>query len=140
MFMKPFEGYTVGEKWRSRGRSITEADLVMFSALSGDWYPLHTDREWAAQGPYGQRIAHGMLLLSIATGLITMDPGTVRAFYGMDRVRFVHPVFIGDTVHVDLEVTGLVPKSQGGVVEAQMTLGNQTQEPVAVAALKILVS
>lgn len=75
MFEKYFNELNIGERWVSRGRTITEADLVLFSAFSGDWYPLHTDKEWAAQTSFGQRIAHGMLVLSVAMGLLDMVPG-----------------------------------------------------------------
>jgi acyl dehydratase len=94
----------IGDRVHSgRGRTITEADLVMFSAFSGDWASLHTDQEWVDKhGPFPGRIAHGCLTLSAATGLeFTMLPeqDKVLAFYGMDRVRFVKPVFIGDTIY-----------------------------------------
>lgn len=138
MFDRPYEEYRLGETWTSRGRTITEADLVMFAAFSGDWYPLHTDREWAQKGPFGQRIAHGMLVLSVATGLITMKPGIVLAFYGIDRVRFVAPTYIGDTVSVRLEVSGLTAKPQGGVVAVSLTIQKQTGEAVVVSTLKVL--
>lgn len=140
MFDRPFEDYTVGEVWMSRGRTITEADLVMFSAFSGDWYPLHTDKEWAQKGPFGQRIAHGMLVLSVSTGLLTMKPGVVLAFYGIDRVRFVAPTYIGDTISVELEVKGLSVKERGGVVDTQLTVKKQTNEPVVVSTLRVLVA
>ena len=140
MFDRPFEDYTVGEVWMSRGRTVTEADLVMFSAFSGDWYPLHTDKEWARKGPFGQRIAHGMLVLSVSTGLLTMKPGVVLAFYGIDRVRFVAPTYIGDTISVELEVKGLSVKERGGVVDTQLTVKKQTNEPVVVSTLRVLVA
>ncbi|MDA8192411.1 MAG: MaoC/PaaZ C-terminal domain-containing protein [Thermaerobacter sp.] len=140
MFTKTFEQYRMGDSWRSRGRTITEADLVMFAAFSGDWYPLHTDREWAAQGPFGQRIAHGMLVLSVATGLMVMDPGIVLAFYGMDRVRFVAPTFIGDTISVELAIAALTPKPKGGLVAASSTIRKQSGDAVAISTLKILVA
>ncbi|MCL5972527.1 MAG: MaoC family dehydratase N-terminal domain-containing protein [Firmicutes bacterium] len=140
MFEKPFEDYTVGEVWSSRGRTITEADLVMFSAFSGDWYPLHTDKEWAQKGPFGQRIAHGMLVLAASTGLITMNPGVVLAFYGIDRVRFVAPTYIGDTISAELQVSALSIKKRGGVVDTQLTIKKQTGEPVVMATLRILVA
>ncbi len=140
MFDRPYAAYQPGERWESRGRTITEADLVLFAAFSGDWYPLHTDREWAARGPFGQRIAHGMLVLSIATGLMVFQPGVVLAFYGMDQVRFVAPTFIGDTLRVSLTVTGVQEKSNGGVVTSAMTVKKQSDQPVAVADIKVLVA
>ncbi len=140
MFDRTYGAYQLGEQWQSFGRTITEADLVLFAAFSGDWYPLHTDQEWAAQGPFHQRIAHGMLILSVATGLMVFKPGIVLAFYGIDRVRFVRPTFIGDTVHVVLTATELEEKASGGVVSCAMTVQKQTGEAVIEAAIKILVA
>ncbi len=140
MFDRIFSDYTIGETWQSRGRTITEADLVMFSAFSGDWYPLHTDREWAQTGPFGQRIAHGMLILSVATGLLTFKSGIVLAFYGIDQARFVKPTYIQDTIHVALEVTEKEEKSSGGVLTCAMRIIKQTQDDVMRGAIKILVA
>jgi len=141
MFDRPFEAYRIGDRWRSRGRTMTETDLVMFAALSGDWYPLHTDQEWAATTRYGQRIAHGMLVLSVATGLMVFKPGIVLAFYGLDQVRFIRPTYIGDTLHVDLEVQHLQNKGPtGGVVTCGLQIVKQTDETVATGLFKVLVS
>jgi acyl dehydratase len=142
MFDKYFEDFEVGDKWRSRGRTITESDLVMFSAFSGDWYPLHTDKEYAEKNtPFKQRIAHGMLVMSVASGLIKMEPEIIVAFYGIDRVRFLRPTFIHDTIHVAFEVTDLQDKGNGtGVVTADQSVVNQHDQPVIVGQYKILVN
>ena len=141
MFNKYFEQYEIGEKWTSRGRTITEADLVMFSAFSGDWYPLHTDIEYAANTPFQQRIAHGMLVLSVATGLIQFEPDIISAFYGMERVRFTNPTFIGDTLHVELKVIDLLERnSRGGIVTVIQEVKKQTGETVTIAEMKLLVN
>lgn len=141
MFDRPFETYQIGDRWESRGRTITESDLVMFSAFSGDWYPLHADREWASKTRYGQRIAHGMLVLSVATGLMVFKPGIVLAFYGLDRTRFVRPTYIGDTLHVELEVQALQDKKAlGGVVTCMMHVVKHTGEVVVSGIFKILVA
>jgi len=84
-----FDDIQLGEKYVSRGRTITEADIVGFAGLTGDWYELHVNKEVAKNSPFGERIAHGMLVLSIATGLITPYDKALIAFYGMDKVRFV---------------------------------------------------
>jgi len=134
-----YDELEVGTTWRSRGRTITEADIVMFAALSGDWYPLHTDKEWAAKTQFGQRIAHGLLVLSVCSGLWNIAPGTVVAFYGIDKLRFTAPTFIGDTIHVELEV--LAKEDRGpdqGVVTFQLEAKNQRNETVMVATKKIL--
>jgi acyl dehydratase len=140
MFDRIFSNYQIGETWESRRRTITEADLVMFSAFSGDWYPLHTDREWAQKGPFGQRIAHGMLILSVATGLMVFKPGIVLAFYGIDRLRFIKPTYIQDTIGVNLEVRDKEEKLSGGIVTCAMKVTKQTGESVVQATIKILVA
>ena len=104
MIQRYFDDIAVGDKTVTRGRTITEADIVNFCAFSGDWYPLHADAEYAKQSSFGKRIAHGLLVLSVASGLVPLDPGIVVAFYGMERVRFTNPTFIGDTIHVESEV------------------------------------
>lgn len=141
MFTKYLEQYQVGETWVSKGRTITEADLVMFSAFSGDWYPLHTDKEYAAKTPFKQRIAHGMLVLSAATGLFQFEPGVVVAFYGMEQVRFTNPTYIGDTIHLEVKITDIQEKDNGrGVITALQEIKKQTGETVAVAVMKLMVN
>ena len=83
------------------GRTITEADLVNFAALTGDWHPQHADAEWASDSEFGERVAHGMLVLSYAVGLAPIDPARVLALRGLDRVAFKRPVRIGDTIRVE---------------------------------------
>ena len=94
----------VGAELTTRGRTITEADLVSFSALTGDWHPQHADAEWAAAGRFGERVAHGMLVLSYAVGLVPFDPERVVALRGLDSVTFKRPVRIGDTIRVRSQV------------------------------------
>ncbi|MBP1931307.1 MaoC/PaaZ C-terminal domain-containing protein [Ammoniphilus resinae] len=141
MFNRYFDQYEIGEIWTSRGRTITETDLVLFSAFSGDWYPLHTNKEYAANTPFQQRIAHGMLVLSVATGLIQFEPDIIAAFYGMERVRFTNPTFIGDTIQVELRVIDLLERnSRGGIVTVIQEVKKQTSEIVTVAEMKLLVN
>lgn len=85
----------------SRGRTVTEADVVAFSALTGDWHPQHSDAEWAAASAFGERIAHGMLIVSFAVGLVAFDPERVVALRRIRDVVFKRPVRLGDTVHVE---------------------------------------
>jgi 3-hydroxybutyryl-CoA dehydratase len=109
--------------------AIIEADLVMFPAFSGDWYPLYTDKEYAANTRFEQRIAHGMLVLSTATGLMQFESGIVVAFYGMDKVRFTNPTFIGDTIYLNTNVIDLKDKGQSqGVVTVLQEVKKQTDE------------
>jgi 3-hydroxybutyryl-CoA dehydratase len=136
-----YEELKIGTTTRSRGRTITEADVVGFAGLSGDWHPLHTDAEYAAKGPFGARIGHGMLTLAVCTGLMTLSPVTVEAFYGMDRVRFIRPVRLGDTIRVETTVAEKIPREGGGgrvVVACEVV--NQSNEPVAAFQMIFVVS
>jgi 3-hydroxybutyryl-CoA dehydratase len=136
-----FQDFKVGEVIKTRGRTITEADIVNFAAFSGDWYPLHVDAEYAAKTPFGERIAHGMLVLSAASGLMPLIDWAIVAFYGMDRVRFVGPTKIGDTIHVEAEVIETKEKGElGGVVTFQQTVKNQRDEDLAVAIIKVFIA
>jgi acyl dehydratase len=138
--MRYFEDFQVGDVETTRARTITEADIVNFAAFSGDWYPLHTDVEYAKKGPFGERIAHGMLILSVATGLMPLYEMAIVAFYGMDKVRFTAPTMIGDTVHVQLEVVDKQDKGEiGGVVALKESVKNQKGEDVAISTMKVLI-
>jgi 3-hydroxybutyryl-CoA dehydratase len=141
VFEKLFDDYKLDDIWQSKGRTITESDLVMFSAFSGDWFPLHSDMEYAKGTQFKQRIAHGMLILSVATGLLKFEPGIVVAFYGMEKVRFSNPTFIGDTIHLNSKVIDLNEKSQSqGIVTVLLEVKKQTDEIVAVFEMKVLVN
>jgi acyl dehydratase len=139
--MKYFEDFTAGEIAVTRARTVTEADIVNFAALTGDWYPLHTDIEYAKKGPFGERIAHGLLILSIATGLMPLYDMAIVAFYGMDKVRFTAPTKIGDTIHVELEVVEKQDKGDiGGVITLKEYVKNQRGENVALSTKKVLIA
>jgi acyl dehydratase len=139
MLDKSYSEIVIGLHWVSRARTITEADVVNFSGLSGDWYPLHTDREYAAGTVFGQRIAHGMLILSVTTGLLNIKPGSVEAFYGMDEVRFMKPVFFGDTIHVELHALEKTERSRGGgILTLLCEVKNQKGDTVVTAKMKML--
>lgn len=141
MFSKYFEDYQIGEMWVSRARTITETDVVMFSAFSGDWYSLHTDKEYAAKTQFKQRIAHGMLILSVSTGLLHFEPGAVVAFYGMENVRFKKPTFIGDTIHIEVKIIDSKDKDLNtGIITAYVEIKKQTGETVVVDEMKLLVN
>jgi acyl dehydratase len=113
-----FEDLEVGREVASPGRTVTEADIVNFAGLSGDFHLLHTDAEFAKNTPFGQRIAHGMLGLAIASGLVARNPGVSEhkflAFLGMTW-DFRHPVFIGDTIHVLQTVSSKRPTKKPGL-------------------------
>ena len=116
------------------GRTITEADIVMFAALSGDWNQLHTDAEFARNTPFGERIAHGLLGLAVASGLASrlgFLEGTVEAFLSLEW-KFKAPIKIGDTIHLEAKVAGkkAMKSLGGGVVTFDMVLVNQRGEVV----------
>jgi acyl dehydratase len=137
-----FEDFEIGQISRSRGRTITEADIVNFAGVSGDFVELHTNEEFAKSGPFGRRIAHGLLVLSISSGLMVQmghTTDTVIAFYGIDRLRFVRPTFIGDTVRVEKKVIDRQDKEKGGVVTFETSVLNQNGEPVLVYTDKLMI-
>jgi len=143
-----FEDFKLGEKTVSPGRTVTETDIVMFAALSGDWSELHTNAEYMKNSVFGQRIAHGLLTLSIATGLALRTGGRgtidVLAFLGMDKVRFTNsPVFIGDTIHVELEVIEArtsQSRPDAGILKFKNTVKNQRDEEVATWETAVMVN
>ena len=137
--MKYFEDFSIGDKGVTRARTITEADIVMFSMFSGDWYPLHVDVEYAKNSPFGERIAHGFLVLTAASGLMPLYEMAIVAFYGIDKVRYLSPTKIGDTIRVEMEVTEKRDKEDiGGVVTFNATIKNQRNEDVAVMTMKVM--
>jgi 3-hydroxybutyryl-CoA dehydratase len=99
----------IGARLTGRGRTICEADITSFAALTGDWHPQHADAEWAAQSPFGERIAHGMLVLSYAIGLLPIDPDRVVALRAVRNVVFKRPVAIGTTIRAEAEVAAIRP-------------------------------
>jgi acyl dehydratase len=139
-----FQEIEAGRHFTSPGRTVTEADIVSFAGLSGDFNLIHTDAAYAAQGPFGQRIAHGMLVLSIVSGLATRTgfmEGTVLAWRDLEEWKFSQPVFIGDTVRVDIEVqeTKAMPRLGGGMVTLGLRVLNQKDEVVQRGRWGILV-
>jgi acyl dehydratase len=129
-----FEEFFVGLEVTSPARTITETDVVNFAALSSDWNQLHTDVEFARTTPFGQRIAHGLLVLSIASGLVVrigVIEGTAEAFREL-QWRFRAPVFIGDTVHLVAKVTKTraYPRLNNGMVTLELKVLNQRNEIV----------
>ncbi len=141
MISKYFDEIKVGEKNVTAGRTITEGDIVNFAMFTGDWHPLHTDAEYAKSGPFGERIAHGLLVLSVASGLTPLAAGPVLAFYGMDRLRFMRATKIGDTIHVETEVIAKEERNESsGLVTSKQVIKNQHGEDLAVSTWKMLVA
>jgi len=130
---KYFEEFLVGEKVITEKRTITEADIMEFARLSGDDNRIHTDAEFSKTTVFGKQVAHGLLGLSIASGLAwktgLMD-GTVIAFRELTEWKFVKPVFIGDTIHVELVTaeTKALSRIGGGSVTINLEVKNQNEE------------
>lgn len=138
-----FEDFEVGYRAVSPGRTITESDVVLFAGLSGDYNQLHTDAEFAANTQFGRRIAHGLLGLSIASGLASrlgFIEGTAEAFMSLEW-KFRRPVYIGDTIHVEVEVvnTRAMPRAGGGIVDFDVEVVNQNGETVQKGQWRVLV-
>jgi acyl dehydratase len=134
-----------GQHFVSAARTVTEADVVAFAGLSGDFNPIHTDAEFAKDSQYGQRVVYGLLGLSIATGLLDrlgVFSGSAIAMLGITDWTFTGPVFIGDTVHLELTIVGVRPsqsKPDRGVVERRFDLRNQRGELVQTGRIDVLV-
>jgi len=140
-----FEEFAVGQTYTSVGRTITEHDVMTFAGLSGDYNQIHTDAEFAKLTPYGQRIAHGLLGLAIASGLAMRTgilEGTVLAFREIEAWKFTKPVYIGDTLKVELEVldTKPLPRLGGGMITIQVDMLNQRDELVMKGKWSVLVA
>ncbi len=137
------EDMEVGQQAVSPGRTITEADIVAFAGLSGDYNVVHTDAEHAQSTVFGERIAHGLLGLSIASGLlmraIPME-GTAEAFLGLEW-KFKGPIKIGDTIRVRMKVVRKRPMKalKGGIVDLDLSVVNQRDEVVQRGVWRILV-
>lgn len=141
-----FEDLVIGMEYTSAARTITESDIVAFAGLSGDYNPLHVDSEFASQTPHGERIAHGLLVLSIISGLSTRTSlmiGLADQMVGLLNLecRFKKASKIGDTIHAHLKVAELRRTSKGetGVLTLNREAINQDGEPVMESIWTLLV-
>ncbi|UUZ85191.1 MaoC family dehydratase N-terminal domain-containing protein [Paenibacillus sp. P26] len=128
-----YEDYEVGASRETFGRTITETDIVLHAGQTGDFYPHHMDAEWCKEQDFGQRIAHGTLIFSIAVGMTAGEINPEAFSYGYDRLRFVKPVFIGDTIRVRAAIQEKKdhPKREGyGIVSERCEVFNQRGETV----------
>jgi len=128
-----FEDFEEGQEFRSVGRTVTESDFVMHSALTGDWTELHTNAEYAEAEEFGERIAHGPMTFVQATGLLYRTgivERTAVAFLGMNYMDLPNPVFIGDTIQLEMEVTETkeISRDDAGlvVIDCEVTKGDGT--------------
>ena len=99
-----YEDYTLGFTRETLGRTITETDFVIHAGQTGDFFPHHMDAEWCKTQPFGQRIAHGTLIFSVAIGQTASEINPEAFSKGYDRLRFIKPVFIGDTIHAKVVI------------------------------------
>jgi acyl dehydratase len=139
-----FEEFTVGQVVKTLSRTVSEDAIFTFAGLTGDYNQIHTDAEFAKTTQFGQRVAHGLLGLSIATGLIMRTgflEGTVLAFREIQDWKFVKPIFIGDTIHALLTVTEMkpLPRIGAGALIASVEVRNQTDEVLQKGTLNLLV-
>ena len=130
-----FEQFEVGMQIVTGSRTVTEADIVNFAGLSGDYNQIHTDAAYASEAPYGQRVAHGLLGMAIASGLAVQTgfmEGTVLAFREITQWKFSHPILIGDTIHALIQVTDTkaMPRLKAGAVSINLDVRNQKNETV----------
>ncbi len=140
-----FDEFQTGQRIITAGRTITEADIVSFAGLSGDYNQIHVDADYSARAPFGQRVAHGLLVTAIASGLAMQTgvmEGTVLAFREINEWKFIKPVFIGDTVHVRLEVieTKNLRRIGGGSVSIEVSVLNQKDDPVMKGVWTVLIA
>lgn len=137
MHGKYFNDWSVGEKFTTAGRTITETDVVMFAALTGDYNQLHTNKDYMKNSRFGERIAHGLLGLAVSHGLFArigyLEGASIIAFLGLESWQFKAPIFIGDTISVNIEVVDKKPSSSKpdrGVVKFLLQIVNQDQTVV----------
>jgi acyl dehydratase len=139
-----FEDLAEGQVFLSSGRTVTEADIVGFAGLSGDFNPIHMDREAASKGIFGERVAHGVLGLAMATGFLDslgLFKQSMRAMLSIDSWRFMAPVLIGDTIHLELTIESKRRTSQGssGVVRRRLRLINQDDVVVQEGVITVMI-
>ena len=137
-----FEEFTVGTARETVGRTITEADVVLHAGQTGDFYPHHMDEEWCKTQPFGHRMAHGTLVFSVGVGMTAGVINPRAMSYGYDRLRFVRPVFLNDTIRVRVSVKELredAKRPKHGIVVESLEVVNQRGETVLVAEHLLLV-
>ncbi|MFI5798681.1 MaoC family dehydratase [Streptomyces sp. NPDC051677] len=135
-----FDDLGVGDQEITRARTVTETDVVNWCALTGDWFVMHSDKEFAERSVFGQRLVPGLMLVAFCGGLgVPPDAEAIMANYGSDRIRYPRPTFIGDTVHCEIEVAELTPRDdRTGLVAFDWRMLNQKDELVMVCQLKVV--
>ncbi|WP_346238642.1 MaoC family dehydratase [Niabella insulamsoli] len=136
-----FEDFVLEDSRKTTGRTITDADIVLHAGQSGDFYPHHMDEEWCKTQPFKRRIAHGTLIFSVGVGLSAGVINEVAMTYGYDRLRFINPVFINDTIKATITIKGKRDhkKPAYGIVTELVEVHNQHNELVMVCEHLLLV-
>lgn len=137
-----FEEYEQGARRESTGRTITEADVVLHAGQTGDFYPHHMDAEWCSKQPFKQRIAHGTLIFSVGVGMTAGEINPRAMSYGYDRLRFIKPVFLNDTIRARVTISEKrdhPKRATHGIVVEALEVVNQRDETVLVAEHLLLV-
>jgi acyl dehydratase len=140
-----FEEFEVGQSIQSAGRTVTESDIVNFAGLSGDYNRIHTDAEFSAETAFGQRVAHGLLGLSIASGLAVQTgimEDTIMAFREINDWKFRLPIHVGDTINVVITIkeTKALPRLGGGSIVIELDVHNQRDESVMKGTWTVLIA
>jgi acyl dehydratase len=137
-----FDDVTVGQEWETMGRTVTEADIVNFAGLSGDFNPIHMDHEFAKTTPFRRPIAHGTLVFAMGSGLLVHCPlMRTQAFLCIKEWQFLSPVFVGDTIRLKSKVLDIEVRSRGrrGVITWQRQILNQDNKIVQAGITETLV-
>lgn len=138
-----YEDLAEGQTYTSPARTVTETDLLSFAMLSGDWNAIHTDEEFAKESFYGKRVVHGLFGLYMMTGLIDrlgLFSGFAIAMLGIRDWQFQAPIFVGDTLHFEMEIVSkrLTSKEDRGIVDRKFSLVNQREEVVPEGHIRIM--
>lgn len=136
IFSRPLDDLAEGLRFTTRGRTVTEADVVGFATLTGDFHPQHVDARWAADSPFGERIAHGLLVLSYAAGLVPFDPDRIVALRKVRDVVFKRPVRLGDSIRVEGRIASVAPET--GLVAVALDVRNQDDRTVLRAVIEVI--
>jgi acyl dehydratase len=143
MFVKKyFEEFNLHANRKTKGRTVTETDIVIHAGQSGDFFPHHMDEEWCSTQPFKKRIAHGTLIFTIAIGLTADLVNEVSMTYGYERLRFLKPVFIGDTINVSVTIKEMKDhkRREFGLITELVETFNQRNELVMVCEHILMVN
>ena len=139
VFERDFDSLAVGDRFTTASRTVDADDIAAFATLTGDTHPQHVDETWAAGSRFGERIAHGLLVLSFASGLMPFDPERIVALRRVGDAVFKAPVKIGDSVHVEGELTGLREiDDANGLVDCRWRVLNQDGKLVVRASVELV--